>query len=397
MHRSRNRHGSQVQKRCWCGSGKKEKNCHGKAASERPADCLADTTKKIATATVKPWGVPGEEHKIVVAPIFKKEDLAAPPMINLAGVRGPYRVQFLLARPGYPITKEKEFKFIDDLVGDSHVKIVKPEAERSIKDAARMVLQFLGKGYKITGSANKEGFLGKLVADLDADNAQAAELDAYGSLAPLLSAWSLNLDIPLHIETIQVTDLTTHISSLRAYTPYFEMNLGNQPLPFLREEFCHYASIYREGLNANSAFYRFLCFYKILESLIAKRGRESAALKLAGQDPRRAYEVIPEKPEDLLALLNRLYTWRKLWDEMGIGQIFPAEVRGKKITWVRDSHLRPLRLGIAHALLQAGEITVILDKMEYIQQVNKWLPLCRICARWMLLTDFPEECSLAMK
>jgi hypothetical protein len=181
------------------------------------------------------------------------------------------------------------------------------------------------------------------------------------------------------------------------YTPCFEMNLGNQPLPLLREEFCHYASIYREGLNANSAFYRFLCFYKIIESLIAKRGRESAALKLADQDPRRAYEVIPEKPEELLALLNRLYTWRKLWDEMGIGQIFPPEVRGKKITAVRDNHLRPLRLGIAHALLQAGEITVILDKMEYIQQVNKWLPLCRICARWMLLTDFPAECSLAMK
>jgi hypothetical protein len=63
----------------------------------------------------------------------------------------------------------------------------------------------------------------------------------------------------------------------------------------------------------------------------------------------------------------------------------------------RDRHLRPLRLGIAHALLDQGEITVVLDKMEYIQAVNKWLPLCRLCARWMLLTDFLRECSLAMK
>jgi hypothetical protein len=82
---------------------------------------------------------------------------------------------------------------------------------------------------------------------------------------------------------------------------------------------------------------------------------------------------------------------------MAIGQIFPPEVHGEKVTSVRDKHFRPLRLGIAHALLDKGEITVVLDKMEYVQAVNKWLALCRVCARWMLLTDFPRECSLAMK
>lgn len=201
----------------------------------------------------------------------------------------------------------------------------------------------------------------------------------------------------MHVETIQVTNLATHVSALRVLTPFFDMNWGSAPLPILDEQFSYYASIYREGLNSNSAFYRFLCFYKIIESLIAKRGREAAVKKSEGKDPRKAYEVIPEKQEDLLALLHRLYTYRKAWDEMGVQQIFPKEVLGKKVTAVRDSYLRPLRLGIAHALLEKGEITVILDKMEYIQQINKWLPLCRIIARWMLLGDFPRECSLAMQ
>lgn len=107
--------------------------------------------------------------------------------------------------------------------------------------------------------------------------------------------------------------------------------------------------------------------------------------------------MIPEKPEDILALLKRLYPWRNTWDQMALVQIFPPEVLGEKVTAIRDRHFRPLRLGIAHALLDTGEITVVLDKMEYIQAVNKWLPLCRICARWMLLNDFPQECSLAMK
>ena len=274
---------------------------------------------------------------------------------------------------------------------------MKPETERGLNDPERILLQLHGKNYQITGIANKDGFLGKLVCELDADSNQAAETEAYGSLAPFLSAWSMNVDVPIHVETIQVTNLTTHVSFLRAVTPHFEMNLMGGTHPFFLDEFCQYASIYREGLNTNSAFYRFLCFYKIVESLIGKRGREAKAKKLAGQDPRRSYEVIPEKPEDMLALLKRLYPWRDTWDQMALTHIFPLEVLGQKVTAIRDKHFRPLRLGIAHALLDTGEITVVIDKMEYIQAVNKWLPLCRICARWMLLTDFPRECSLAMK
>jgi hypothetical protein len=362
------------------------------AAAESPTLRAVTKTPEV---TVSPWGVPGEEHKIIMAPVFK--GTAGPTDADIRGQQGRYRVQFLLARPGYPIRKEREHKFIDDVVGTSHIKIVKPEAERGLNDAERIVLQLLGKNYQIIGIADKDGFLGKLVCELDADSNQAAETEAYGSLAPFLSAWSMNVDVPIHVETIQVTNLTTHVSFLRAVTPHFEMTFGGGAQPFFLDEFCQYASIYREGLNTNSAFYRFLCFYKIIESLITRRGKEAAAKKAAGQDPRRVYETIPEKQEDILALLTRLYPWRDTWDQMALGHIFPNEVLGQRVTAIRDRHLRPLRLGIAHALLDRGEITVILDKMEYIQAVSKWLPLCRIFARWMLLNDFPRECSLAMK
>lgn len=333
-----------------------------------------------------------------LAPVFK-DSPQDPRKLNLQGERGPYRVQFLLGRPGYPSTKEREFKFIDEFVGTSHIQMTKPKSERGPNDIDKMVLQITGptgKNYRIIGEPNEQGFLGKLTAELEADNAAAAEHDAYGAITPFLSAWAMNVDVPLHIETIQVTDLKTHVSSLRVYTPHFEMNMAGGVSPSLQDDFCQYASIYREGLNTNSAFYRFLCFYKIIESLIAKRGREAGAKKAAGQNPRREYEVIPDTPEKILALLKHLYPWRNTWDELGISQSFPDEVRGKKITVIREKHFRPLRLGIAHALLDQGEITVILDKMEYIQTVNKWLPLCRVCARWMLLNDFPRECALAM-
>jgi len=311
------------QKRCWCGSGKKEKNCHGKRADSSLPPPMRDiaagaSLRGITSApeiSVHPWGVPGEEHKIIVAPVFK--GTAGPTDADIRGQPGKYRVQFLLARPGYPIRKEREHAFIDSLVGTSHIRIVKPEAARGLNDAERIVLQLLGKTYQIIGIADKDGFLGKLVCELDAEGNQAAETEAYGSVAPFLSAWSMNIDVPIHVETIQVTDLTTHVSYLRVVTPHFEMNFGGGTHPFFLDEFCQYASIYREGLNTNSAFYRFLCFYKIIESLIAKRGREAKAKKLAGQDPRRSYEVIPEKVGDTLHLLKRLYPWRGTWGSNG--------------------------------------------------------------------------------
>lgn len=394
-----NRNQPRPQKRCWCGSGKNQKNCHGQvapmqAASPTAGPHLPDVTKT-SDATMYPWGVPGEEHKIVVAMLRKGE--SPPSNESLRGQQGKYRVQFLLARPGYPIRKEREHKFIDDVMGGSHLKIAKPEAERLPDDPCQILLQLLGKNYQLIGYANREGFLGKLVCELEADNNDAAEGEAYGSIAPFLSAWSMNADIPIHVETIQVTNLTTSTSSLRVLTPHFEMNFAGGVHPLFREEFCQYASICREGLNSNSAFYRFLCFYKIIESLIAKRGREGAAMKQAGAHPWRPYEVIPDKADEALRLLNRLYPWREQWDQMAVAQIFPNEVRGKKVTAVRDKYLHPLRLGIAHALLDKGEIAVVLDKMEHVVAINKWLPVCRLCARWMMLNDFQKECSIGMK
>src|SRR5947207_10703174 len=278
------RHRASTQKRCSCGSGKLEKNCHKPksaavpnavpAAAAPPAGArLIDVTKK-PEMSMRPWGVPGEEHRIVVAPMMK--DGPKLDQINLAGNRGRYRVQFLLARPRDPVAKEREHKFIDGVVGSSHIRFAKPEAERGEHDVDRIVLQLVGKDYQVIGSADKDGFLGKLTAELDADNAQAAEHEVYGSITPFLSAWSMNADVPIHIETMQITDLTTQVSSLRVLTPHFEMNFpASGAPPFFQDEFCQYASIYREGLNTNSAFYRFLCFYKIIESLIAKRGRAS--------------------------------------------------------------------------------------------------------------------------
>ena len=67
---------------------------------------------------------------------------------------------------------------------------------------------------------------------------------------------------------------------------------------------------------------------------------------------------------------------------------------GKKVTFLREKYLYGIRCGIAHALLECGQITISLDKITHIQEVNKWLPLCRVIARRMLVNEFPSEMSV---
>src|SRR5579862_7377517 len=169
-----NRNRARPQKRCWCGSGKKEKNCHGLRPDTAVPTELAGLRPLGVTRqpqiTTHPWGVPGEEHKLIVVPLMK--GAARPGAADISGQQGKYRVQFLLSRPGHPVAKEREHKFIDDIVGTSHLKIVKPEAERGPQDADRLLLGVPGKHYQIVGIADEGGFLGKVVFELDAENSQ---------------------------------------------------------------------------------------------------------------------------------------------------------------------------------------------------------------------------------
>jgi hypothetical protein len=251
---------------------------------------------------------------------------------------------------------------------------------------------------KFKGIPNDNGYLGKIIVEeLTANSFSHAETLAYEVLAPFLSAWSLHLDIPVHVETIQVTSLETHTSSLRVRTPTFEMTFAGGISPILADDFCQYASLYREAMNSNSGFYRFLCFYKIIESISFRRSRTNEAAKQAGQEVRRFHEVIPSNQDELIAFLKDVYQWRTQWDAFALSQIVPVEVYGKRIGGVREKYLNPIRVGIAHALLKTGEVRISLDKLEHIQQVNKWLPLCRVLARMTLRNEFPAEFSLAMK
>lgn len=61
-----------------------------------------------------------------------------------------------------------------------------------------------------------------------------------------------------------------------------------------------------------------------------------------------------------------------------MNQFVPALGYGKRLGYIKSKYLEPIRDGIAHALLRSGEIRTVADQMEAIQEVNNWLPFCRV-------------------
>jgi SEC-C motif len=188
---------------CPCGSGKKWKHCHGSPVSP-------EASKLPTSAVVPMMGVPGEVQNLVTRNV-----LAGKPDTATVQWR-PYRVQLMLGRPGYPIDPAYTHGFIESRVGNSHLRVVKPLAERKPDDPDKMIWQsvYVDKSGKridvqFLGEFNAQGYLGKFSATVEANDANEAAWTAHASLAPLLSSLSASADVPLFIESIDAVEEAT--------------------------------------------------------------------------------------------------------------------------------------------------------------------------------------------
>ncbi len=348
-----------------------------------------------STERVKMRGLPGEEQTLHV--IFKTLDN---PLGNkrLHEPRA-FKIQFLLSRPGHSSFGEQNPSFLGSVVGSSHLRIAKRLSERtSPDDVTQLTLLAHGENWSIAFKCvvNDDGCIGKVVVEsLLANDSAHAEAVAYKALTPFLSAWSASLDIPIDIETTQVTDLTNHHESLRVRHPYLEMMPTGGIGPQLSDEYCAYASVYREAMNTHSVFYRFLCFYKIIESFYFRRNKLAEEAKSKGQNPRKYTEDVPLTEEAIKGILLWIYPWRAdAVDDFAVEQILVEEAKGKRFKFIRQNHLEPLRDTIAHGLMRSGKIETVADRFEDVENVSKWLPLLRVWVRMLFAIEFPKEFAI---
>ncbi|HEV2176202.1 MAG TPA: methylamine utilization protein MauJ [Terriglobia bacterium] len=349
------------------------------------------------TAQFRMLGLPGQEMQITAVPVFA--DRADPRNLGgPAGLRGFYKATVLLSRPGFSPRDETKIEWSDKIRGDSHLAITKPAfAPPGIDDpiAIKIRADTPEGHFEFTGVPNEKGYLGKIESQpFEANGAEDARQRAYRALAPTLSNWSVHLDIPVYIFQIEVLELRNSTAQMTFTAPFWDAPFSVMPFQVMTPEFRGFASLYREALNSNSAVYRFLCLFRIIDGIQVRRRRMGRHAANMGTEFRRPQEHIPALAADFVPWLNAIFPIRQPegWDALAIDSVFVPEARGRKIKHIVDSYLRPLRNEVSHALSEdSGEINLSVDEMLHVVRVNRWLHLTKCIARRMLKNEFPNE------
>jgi len=305
------------------------------------------------------------------------------------GSPGKYKIIFTLSKPGIVLLAPNEVNFDPDMDGDSYIHL--PDDPTSTGAFQRMQISGStpeGK-FVFTGYPNKSGALGRFVCEIEALDFADAEKKTFRALASFLSSWSTQLDIPIDVTRIHITELSTESVQVGFITPYPTIPFVLKPEEGLDVEFRGYASLYREALNSSSLIYRFLCFFKIIEAIKTRRKRLGQEARSKGIIPKRPVEVVPSGESHFMHWLSGIFHPRRNWDELDLDLIFLNEIRGKKFNWIIEKFLTPLRVDIAHAIFsETGELGLSADELLHSDRVKRFLPITKCITRWMLKNEF---------
>jgi hypothetical protein len=287
------------------------------------------------------------------------------------------------------VSGAEQLSFESQLPGDSHVQLVQPKRERTPAAPDELVI-FFGHGsqkLEIRGKANDDGRLSKLTVQTPAQSFLEAENTAFGAISPFLSAIAFGLDLPIRAAQLDVTQASSHAHSMTYTCPYPIMPLTGAEqnnAPYVQS----LMSLYREGINSNSPNYQFLCWYKIVEGINAKRDAEKSVLK--GPFPLTFPEKLePNKVEqrkrlaEVFPSIQAFGAADAAWDDL-----IPNEVLGWKFNRIRQNKLEPLRNKIAHMISEAtGDLSLSPDSRDNAREVTRWISLLRFIARVMVFNE----------
>jgi hypothetical protein len=316
--------------------------------------------------------------------------------LPLGGSPGLYEVTFILHRPGYKLQQEHQLSFSSGLRGDSHLAISKPAFSppgNPDADQIRIVGITEDGQFEFIGLPNEKGYLGKIVtAPFQARDRGHAEEIAYRALASPLSNMSLHLDIPLEIGYRETKELSNGSVSISFVSPYLEAPMAIHATSNFVPEFRSYAALYREALNTNSPVYQFLCLFKIVEALRARRKRLAREVKRTKTSYTNPDEVLPSTPAEIKTWLESLFYIRREFDLSTFESAVPQDLRGRRASDVIENVLNPLRVKVAHALFgSAGELPMSSDDLTHTYSVTSRLLVTKCLVRRMLKNDFPKD------
>jgi len=137
---------------------------------------------------------------------------------------------------------------------------------------------------------NDVGELSFIQLHCTAPNENRARTRFINSVYPVLDHLSYVHNAALFVTMIRVVDAAHQSTHIECASPYRRQDI-KQPIRVRFDEMKPVYSMYREAKNSDSDFYRFLCYYKIMEGLLGKmraaaftRARDAGTILTIGRD-----------------------------------------------------------------------------------------------------------------
>ena len=119
------------------------------------------------------------------------------------------------------------------------------------------------RGQRLTLAHNSNRELSKLSYPCEATCGADALAQFHAIIGPILDHISFSADVPMHLTRTEWFDRNNQVRGYNYGAPYPSVRLPHESQIVHRVEPLY--ALYREAKNAASPFYRFLCYYKILE------------------------------------------------------------------------------------------------------------------------------------
>jgi hypothetical protein len=320
-----------------------------------------------------------------------------------AGAPGSYSAIVILARPGRVARDEYNHQPSDRLVGDSHFAIASPALDAiGVRAGQQASLRFFaGVGaaaFEFDVLPNKHGYAERIkTKQFQAQGFDDAFSKAYRAIVPALSDLSLQLDVPLYVDHFEIREEATGGIRMTGQAPYHAAALNPNRERNLDAHLRHFSALYREAVQSNSANYRFLCFYRILEGLDDLWERRAVEMRAAGLAPSRPSWRLPDDVSTFLTHLSAVFPQRSWAGTMDFDAIFPIALRGRKLLDIQQNELKGIRDDIAHSLLQSprssgpgGAVGLSLDDPDQNLRVQQRIAVLRFIVRRRLRDVFPQ-------
>jgi len=208
-----------------------------------------------------------------------------------------------------------------------------------------------------------------------ANNKDQAKAKFFTAVLPFLDHISYLANTPIVIATLRIVDVKNHCTTIDYKSPYRKATINNHTA-LIYNELQPVFAMYREAINSNSDFYKFLCYYKILEGLL-------------GPMRAKVYKIAKENG------LKLKIPNEKVPDSLYIHHNFKHHV-GKSIKEFFDKILTPLfRNAVAHFITDDGGV-LNMSSIDHINKYENVMFIVEICTRKVienhenLLSQFPR-------